>query len=130
MKNEYRKCFKIIYDYIGCAYTDQDGRIIGKKKNDRAVLSGLGSFIGIICLNSLLQILCGVESVKEIPLNGTIEYIDTFMLTMAMTALGAETSLDKFKQAGAKPFLLAGLLYVWLVGGGYLLAKYLVPVLG
>lgn len=49
MKNEYRKCFKIIYDYIGCAYTDQDGRIIGKKKNDRAVLSGLGSFIGIIC---------------------------------------------------------------------------------
>ena len=87
-------------------------------------------FIGIICLNSLLQILCGVESVKEIPLNGTIEYIDTFMLTMAMTALGAETSLDKFKQAGAKPFLLAGLLYVWLVGGGYLLAKYLVPVLG
>lgn len=49
---------------------------------------------------------------------------------MAMTALGAETSLDKFKQAGAKPFLLAGLLYVWLVGGGYLLAKYLVPVLG
>ena len=81
-------------------------------------------------MNSLLQILCGVESVKEIPLNGTIEYIDTFMLTMAMTALGAETSLDKFKQAGAKPFLLAGLLYVWLVGGGYLLAKYLVPVLG
>lgn len=27
--------------------------------------------------------------------------IDTFMLTMAMTALGTETSLDKFRQAGA-----------------------------
>ena len=63
-------------------------------------------FIGIIGLNSLLQSLCGVETVREIPLNGTIEYVDTFMLTMAMTALGTETSLDKFRQAGARPFVL------------------------
>lgn len=81
-------------------------------------------FIAVICLNSLLQYLFGVESVKEIPLNGTIEYIDTFMLTMAMTALGTETSIDKFKQAGAKPFLLAGLIYIWLVAGGYFLTMY------
>ena len=86
-------------------------------------------FIGIICVNSLLQYICGVDSVKEIPLNGAIEYIDTFLLTMAMTALGTETSFDKFKQAGAKPFVLAALLYVWLLVGGYFLAKYLVPVL-
>lgn len=82
-------------------------------------------FIAVICLNSLLQYMFGVDSVKEIPLNGTIEYIDTFMLTMAMTALGTDTSIDKFKQAGAKPFLLAGLIYVWLIFGGYLLAKYI-----
>ena len=87
-------------------------------------------FIGVICLNSLLQWLCGVESVKEIPLNGTIEYIDTFMLTMAMTALGTDTNFEKFKQAGAKPFLLAGILYVWLVLGGYALVKYLIPLFG
>lgn len=87
-------------------------------------------FIGIICLNSLLQYLFGVDSVKEIPLNSAIEYIDTFMLTMAMTALGTDTSMEKFKQAGAKPFLLAGLLYIWLLGGGYLLTKWLVPMIG
>lgn len=86
-------------------------------------------FIGVICLNTLLQHFSGAETVKDIPLNGAIEYIDTFMLTMAMTALGTETSFDKFKQAGAKPFVLAFLLYIWLVGGGYLLAKYLVPML-
>ena len=86
-------------------------------------------FIGIICLNSLLQYLFGVDSVKEIPLNGAIEYIDTFMLTMAMTALGTETSIDKFRKAGAKPFVLALLLYVWLVVGGYFLVKYLTPYL-
>lgn len=86
-------------------------------------------FIGVICLNSLLQYLFGVESVKEIPLNGTIEYIDTFMLTMAMTALGTETSIEKFKQAGAKPFVLAFGLYIWLVIGGYFLTKWLVPLM-
>ena len=83
-------------------------------------------FIGVICLNSLLQYLLGVDSVKEIPLNGAIEYIDTFLLTMAMTALGTETSIDKFRQAGAKPFLLAGALYLWLVVGGYLVTKYVI----
>ena len=51
------------------------------------------------------------------------------MLTMAMTALGAETSIEKFKKAGPKPFLLALVLFVWLLAGGYALAKYLYPVL-
>lgn len=86
-------------------------------------------FIGIICLNTLLQQLCGAATVKEIPLNGVIEYIDTFMLTMAMTALGTDTSIAKFRQAGGKPFALAGLLYVWLLVGGYYITKYLVPAL-
>ena len=44
---------------------------------------------------------------------------------MAMTALGAETSIDKFKKAGFKPFVLAAVLYGWLIVGGYLMAKYL-----
>ncbi len=48
---------------------------------------------------------------------------------MAMTALGAETSIEKFKKAGAKPFILAAVLFVWLIGGGYVMAKYLVPVI-
>ena len=85
-------------------------------------------FLGVICLNSLLQYLTGAPTVREIPLNGAIEYLDTFLLTMAMTALGTETSLDKFRQAGARPFLLAGLLYVWLVVGGYFVTKYIVAL--
>lgn len=102
----------------------------GKREKSKITIPWFAfGFIGIICVNSLLQYICGVETVKEIPLNGAIEYIDTFLLTMAMTALGTETSFDKFKQAGAKPFILAALLYVWLLVGGYLLAKYLVPVL-
>ncbi|MDE6463678.1 MAG: YeiH family protein [Muribaculaceae bacterium] len=57
-----------------------------------------------------------------------INYIDTFLLTMAMAALGAETSFDKFRKAGPKPFILAAILFVWLMSGGWLLAKYLAPL--
>ena len=57
-----------------------------------------------------------------------INYVDTFLLTMAMAALGAETSIDKFKKAGAPPFILAFCLDLWLIGGGYILAKHLAPL--
>lgn len=58
-----------------------------------------------------------------------INQLDTFLLTMAMAALGAETSFDKFKKAGIKPFLLAAILYGWLIGGGYCLVKFAIPYL-
>jgi uncharacterized integral membrane protein (TIGR00698 family) len=58
-----------------------------------------------------------------------ISVFDTFLLTMAMTALGLETSAKKFKQAGLKPFLLALVLYVWLVVGGYFITKAVVTLL-
>lgn len=58
-----------------------------------------------------------------------IRRVDTFLLTMAMTALGVETSFDKFRKAGPKPFLLALLLFAWLVFGGYWLVKGVTAVL-
>ena len=88
-------------------------------------------FLLVIGINSLSVYLNTLSTPMGIPGWGSelINYVDTFLLTMAMVALGAETSFDKFKKAGAKPFILAGILFVWLVGGGYLLAKYLAPAL-
>ncbi len=77
-------------------------------------------FLAVICFNSL--------DLLPAPVVDGINYFDTFLLTMAMAALGAETSFDKFKKAGAKPFILAFILFIWLMGGGYLLSKYLVPL--
>lgn len=76
-------------------------------------------------------VVIGFNSIDILPkaVVASINTVDTFLLTMAMTALGAETSFDKFKKAGLKPFVLAALLFCWLMGGGYLIAKYLVPVL-
>lgn len=54
-----------------------------------------------------------------------INFVDTFSLTMAMTALGMETSFDKFKNVGMKPFYLSLILFVWLMVVGYFLVKYI-----
>ena len=77
-------------------------------------------FLAVIAFNSFDLLPAAVVDV--------INYIDTFLLTMAMAALGAETSFDKFKKAGAKPFILAFLLYVWLLVGGWALARYVAPL--
>ncbi len=79
----------------------------------------------------LFLVVIGFNSLNLLP-EGLVAFIneaDTFLLTMAMTALGMDTSFDKFKKAGLKPFLLAFVLFVWLMAAGYLLVKYLVPVL-
>lgn len=74
-------------------------------------------FLAVIGFNSF-------DLLPHVVVDG-INNVDTFMLTMAMTALGTETSIEKFKKAGAKPFVLALMLYVWLLVGGYFLAKFL-----
>lgn len=76
-------------------------------------------FLVVIAFNSLNLLPVGVVE--------WINQLDTFLLTMAMAALGAETSIDKFKKAGFKPFLLAAILYCWLIGGGYCLVKFILP---
>lgn len=78
-------------------------------------------FLVVIVLNSLISLPTDVIA--------NINTFDTFLLTMAMTALGAETSFDKFKKAGFKPFVLALILFGWLIIGGYSICKYLIHVL-
>ena len=77
-------------------------------------------FLLVICFNSLNLLPAAVVD--------GINYFDTFLLTMAMAALGAETSFEKFKKAGAKPFILAFILFIWLSAVGYCLARCFVPL--
>ena len=68
----------------------------------------------------------GVNSLHIIPTQ-IVEYInivDTFLLTMAMTALGMETAISKFKNVGLRPLYTASIMFVWLVVGGYFLTKF------
>ena len=59
-------------------------------------------------------------------MTGLTEKPDTFALTMASTAIGMDSTPAKLRTSGAKAFLLASGLYVWLVFGGYLLTLLLV----
>ena len=98
----------------------EEGPADGKKGKVAVPWFAVG-FLVVIAFNSLGLLPEGVVA--------WINEFDTFLLTMAMAALGAETSFDKFKKAGPKPFLLAAILWIWLLGGGYLMARYLVPVI-
>jgi len=43
---------------------------------------------------------------------------DTFLLAMAMAALGMKTHLRAVRDAGPKPLLLGGVIFAWLIVGG------------
>ena len=75
-------------------------------------------------------VMSGVNSLNIIPavIVSGINQVDTFMLTMAMTALGMETNASKFKQAGIKPILLALVMFAWLIVVGYFVTKAAVAI--
>lgn len=70
-------------------------------------------------------LVAGFNSLQLIPNDAVdvINIVDTFLLTMAMCALGMETNFSKFKAAGAKPIYLAAILFVWLLVGGFLFTR-------
>lgn len=102
-----------------------------KMRKSPAAAEGVKGKVAVPWFAFGFLLVIGFNSLNLLPevVVGWINQFDTFLLTMAMAALGAETSFDKFKKAGVKPFLLAAILYVWLLVGGYIMAKYLVPCL-
>ncbi len=67
----------------------------------------------------------GFNSLHLIPQHivDIINEIDTFLLTMAMTALGMGTIFSKFKGLGLAPIYTATSMFVWLVVGGFAVTK-------
>ena len=49
--------------------------------------------------------------------------VDTFLLTMAMCALGCDTTMEKFRSAGKKIIYMTFILFAWLVTGGYFITR-------
>ncbi len=69
--------------------------------------------------------MAGFNSLQIVPqgIVNTINEIDTFLLTMAMTALGMGTRFAKFKGLGLAPVYTALGMFVWLVIGGFIITK-------
>ncbi|MCL4122441.1 UNVERIFIED_CONTAM: hypothetical protein GTU68_044542 [Idotea baltica] len=75
-------------------------------------------------------VVAGFNSLDLLPVSTVnhIRFADQFLLAMAMTALGLETHVSKFIQAGIKPLLLALILFAWLFFGG-LAITYLITAI-
>lgn len=79
-------------------------------------------FVAVVLFNSLQWLPASV--VAE-----TTE-IDTALLAMAMAALGLSTHIGAIRKAGAKPLLLALILFGWLIVGGALINRWVPALLG
>jgi uncharacterized integral membrane protein (TIGR00698 family) len=67
-------------------------------------------FIAVTGLNSLV--------VLPAQLTAITTQFDTFVLAMAMAALGLTTHVSAIRSAGVRPLALAAVLFTWLVAGG------------
>ena len=79
----------------------------------------------------LFIVMAGVNSLSVIPQEvvSAIVALDTFLLVMAMTALGLGTDIRKFKEVGLAPFYLGLILFLWLVFGGFFITKSVLYIL-
>lgn len=104
---------------------------IAVKRKKAAEKSDAKSKISIPWFAIFFLLVIGFNSLNLLPqgLVDVLNWISTFFLTMAMTALGAGTTFESLRRAGAKPFALAGILYIWLIGAGYLMSRFLAPLL-
>ncbi|TMP11130.1 YeiH family putative sulfate export transporter [Pseudoalteromonas sp. S3178] len=69
----------------------------------------------------LFIVASGVHSLSVIPqgVTNAIVWFDNILLTIAMVALGLRTHVGAIRQAGIKPLLLAGCLFLFLTLGGF-----------
>lgn len=67
-------------------------------------------FVAVTALNSLVALPAQLTSI--------VTTFDTFVLAMAMAALGLTTHVSAIRSAGVRPLVLAAVLFVWLIAGG------------
>ncbi|WP_431274313.1 YeiH family protein [Variovorax ureilyticus] len=99
-----------------------DGAPAGSHKTRLAVPWFAFGFVGVVLVNSL--------HVLPSSVTGIATTLDTFLLAMAMAALGLSTHLGAIRKAGPLPLLLAAILFGWLVIGGALINRWVPALLG
>ena len=87
-------------------------------------------FVGMAGINSLIHNYTAtapedIAAMIQVAITD-INIIDTFLLTMAMTALGMGTRFAKFKGLGLAPIYTAGGMFLWLVVGGFFITQWVV----
>ena len=94
----------------------------GPSKGKLAVPWFAFGFVAVVLFNSLQWLPASVVAV-------TTE-IDPALLATAMAALGLATHIGSIRKAGAKPLLLALILFGWMIVGGALINRWVPALLG
>lgn len=86
-------------------------------------------FLGVVVLHSYLNDIFGNLVSTEVLQSGVriLRYASVVCLVCAMSALGLQVELKKFLSLGGKAFILASMLLVMLVFGGFFLVRALMP---
>ena len=79
-------------------------------------------FVAVTALNSLVTLPPALTAMAT--------SCDTFVLAMAMAALGLTTHVSAIRNAGLRPLALAGMLFVWLIAGGIAINAGVTALLG
>jgi len=79
-------------------------------------------FVAVTALNSLVTLPAQLTAVATT--------FDTFVLAMAMAALGLTTHVSAIRNAGIRPLALAGILFAWLIVGGVTINAGISALLG
>jgi uncharacterized integral membrane protein (TIGR00698 family) len=79
-------------------------------------------FVAVTALNSLVTLPAQLTAVAT--------SFDTFVLAMAMAALGLTTHVSAIRNAGIRPLALAGILFAWLIVGGVAINAGVTALLG
>ena len=94
------------------------GKTEGERKSQVTLPWFVFGFIAAVGVHSLVQL--------PAPLLHGLQLTSQLALAMAMAALGCQTQWRVIKQAGVKPMILASVLFVTLLGGGYALNSCLI----
>ena len=106
---------------IGMWVNRSRGTADGTKRKLAIPWFALG-FLALVIVNSL--------HVLPDTATHTLNTLDTFALTMAMTALGIETRIAQIRQAGPRALVTGAILYAWLIGGGLAITMGVERLLG
>jgi uncharacterized integral membrane protein (TIGR00698 family) len=104
--------------------------ILSSRLGDNAEAGSAKRKIAIPWFAVLFIVAAGVNSLHMLPkaLVDGILAVDTVLLAMAMAALGLRTHVGAIKHAGAKPILLASILFAFLMTGGYIINRIVTAV--
>jgi uncharacterized integral membrane protein (TIGR00698 family) len=79
-------------------------------------------FVAVTALNSIVTLPAQFTAIAT--------DVDTFVLAMAMAALGLTTHVSAIRNAGIRPLALAGILFAWLIAGGVAINAAVTALLG